>query len=181
MFFTKVNPMDDDHGMEETACDLNNPRITPHKNTWKPHQNSVLLQFEARSEERIAILSNTVTCNRPPQHTACSLHWESGMRENEGGAIPQGIVNPRIATCCTQSEFAQWSTRSAGTRRKDILWPTKRIAGLRGNLVQQRWLQNTRHTPFSWCSCPAPGHGPARPKPRPPGPDSPGPDRPGPA
>ena len=37
--------------------------------------------FGVRSEERIAILSNTVTCNRPLQHTACSLHWESGMHE----------------------------------------------------------------------------------------------------
>ena len=34
-----VNPMDDDHGMEETPCDLHNP-ITPDKNTWKPHQNT---------------------------------------------------------------------------------------------------------------------------------------------
>ena len=30
VFFTFVNPMDDDHGMEETPCDLNNPRITLH-------------------------------------------------------------------------------------------------------------------------------------------------------
>ena len=34
----------------------------------------ILVQFEARSEERIAILSNTVTGNRPLQHTACGLH-----------------------------------------------------------------------------------------------------------
>ena len=50
VFFTKVKPMDDDHGMEETPCDLNNPR--------KLHQNTVKkVQFEGRSEERIAILS----------------------------------------------------------------------------------------------------------------------------
>ena len=55
---------------------------------------SVLVQFEARSEERIAILSNTVTRNRSLQHTACGLCRESGMHENKGGAVPQGI--PRI-------------------------------------------------------------------------------------
>ena len=31
VFFTTVNPMDDDHGMEETPCDLNNPTITPYR------------------------------------------------------------------------------------------------------------------------------------------------------
>ena len=41
MFFTAVNPMDDDQSMEETRCDLAKPRIAPYKNTWTPHQNTV--------------------------------------------------------------------------------------------------------------------------------------------
>ena len=39
------------------------------------------VQFETRSRERIAIVPNTVTCNRPPRHTTSCLHRESGMHE----------------------------------------------------------------------------------------------------
>ena len=41
VFFTFVNPVDDDHSMEETPCHLTKPRIVPHTNAWKPHQNIV--------------------------------------------------------------------------------------------------------------------------------------------
>ena len=36
--------------------------------------------------------------------------------ENEGVALPKGTLNSKISTGCTQSEFAQRSTRS--TRRR---------------------------------------------------------------
>ena len=62
---------------------------------------------QARSGERIAILPNTVTCNRSPRHFARRLHWESGMYENEGGAVRKSTLNSKIATGCTPSEFAQ--------------------------------------------------------------------------
>ena len=90
MFFTAVNPMDEDESMEEIRCDLDKPRIAPYKNTWRPHQKySVLVQFEARSEETIAVSSNTISCNRSPQHTICDLLYrESGMHEDLGGTIP---------------------------------------------------------------------------------------------
>ena len=58
--------------------------------------------------------------------------------------MPQGIPITQVATCCTESEFAEWTTRSTRTRRKNILWPPNRIAEFQGNLLQQRWLQNTR-------------------------------------
>ena len=94
VFFTVVKPMDDDQSVEEILCDLDKPRIAPYKNTWRPHQKlCVLVQFEARSQERMAILSNTVTLNRSPQHTACYLYRESGKHENKGGAKPQGFSN----------------------------------------------------------------------------------------
>ena len=69
-FFTAVNPMDDDQSMEEIRYDLDKPRIAPYKKT---HQCSVLVQFKAPSEDRIAVLSNTITRNRSLQHTACDL------------------------------------------------------------------------------------------------------------
>ena len=64
VFFAAVNPMDDDQSMEEIRFDLDKPRIAPYKNTWRPHQKkSVLVQSKARSEERIAVSSNTITRN----------------------------------------------------------------------------------------------------------------------
>ena len=111
-------------------------------------KHSVLVQFKTRSEERIALLSNTITRNRSLQHTACDLYWESGMHEDEGGVIPQFTPIPKVASSYTESEFAKLTTGWTRTRRKNILWTPKRIAGFQGNLVQQRWLQNTRHTPF---------------------------------
>ena len=41
VFFTVTNPMEDDNGVGETPSDLNNPRITPYKNTWKPLRNTI--------------------------------------------------------------------------------------------------------------------------------------------
>ena len=98
--------------------------------------------------ERIAILPNRVTCSFCLEHTARLLHWESGMHENERGALSQDMLNSKIATGCNQSEFALRSTRSTRTRRKNILWPTQRIEEFRWNLEQHRWLQNSWHTPF---------------------------------
>ena len=43
---------------------------------------SVLVQFKARSEEGIAVLSNTITRSRSLQHTTCDLFCEGGMNED---------------------------------------------------------------------------------------------------
>ena len=40
MFFTTVNPMEDENCVEETSCDLTGPRFVLCKNTWEPHQNT---------------------------------------------------------------------------------------------------------------------------------------------
>ena len=45
-------------------------------------QYGVQVQFKARSEEMIAILSNTITRNRSLQHATCELYSESGMHED---------------------------------------------------------------------------------------------------
>ena len=41
MFFTIVNPMEDDNCMEETPCDFTKPRIVPYGHSWNPFQNTV--------------------------------------------------------------------------------------------------------------------------------------------
>ena len=41
VFFTEVNPMDNQDGLGETLCDLSRARIAPYKNTWKRFQDTV--------------------------------------------------------------------------------------------------------------------------------------------
>ena len=41
VFFTVVNPMDDEQGSRETFCDLSRARVALCKNTWKPLQDTV--------------------------------------------------------------------------------------------------------------------------------------------
>ena len=41
VFFTAVNPMDNQDGSGETQCDLAQARIASNKNTWKRFQNTV--------------------------------------------------------------------------------------------------------------------------------------------
>ena len=98
------------------------------KNSWNPPSKyGILVQFETRPRKKIAILPNKVACNRPLQRTACWLHRESDMHEDEGWDIPEGTLDSRSATGCTQIEFANRSTRSTWTGCKNIFWPTKRI------------------------------------------------------
>ena len=48
-------------------------------------KHNVLVQFKAPSEERIAVLSNTITRNRSPQQTTCDMYSESGVHEDQRG------------------------------------------------------------------------------------------------
>ena len=78
MFFTRVNPMEDENCMEETPCDL--------KSQWRntSSEYNTLVHFETRSRKRMAVLPNKVACSRPPRHTTSCLHREDGMHEDEG-------------------------------------------------------------------------------------------------
>ena len=71
-----------------------------------PSKYCILVQFEARPRERSAILPNAVTCSRSPQHTACSLHWESGTYENYGWALPEGTLDSESVTSRVKIELA---------------------------------------------------------------------------
>ena len=54
------------------------------------------MHFEARSEERIAILSNTVTCTCSLQHAALRLHWESGCVTTKEELFHKVCFTPRF-------------------------------------------------------------------------------------
>ena len=61
MFFTVVNPMDARQDLEEVQYDLDKSRIEVYKKHLENSPNyRVLVQFETRSEKRIAVLSNTI-------------------------------------------------------------------------------------------------------------------------
>ena len=99
-------------------------------------QFSILVQFGACSRERLAILPNTVTCSRSPQHMQLVLRkryvWKLRMSST-----------PRFAKL--REYHVSWSTKP---RRKIILGPIKRFEELRWNLEQRRWLQNFWHTTY---------------------------------
>ena len=145
VFFTVVNPMENQDGLGDTLCDLTQARIAPYKNTWKRlSENSKLVQFEARSTKRTAILSNKVKHSSPQWHNACRVHWQSDMHENQGSALWKGKRDSKTA-CCSHSYFAMWFTRSTCPRSKIILGIAKTCGELRRNPKQHCWLQNTRY------------------------------------
>ena len=64
MFFTAVNPMDDNQGLEEVQHDQDKPRIAVYKNTWTAQQNTVCwCNLKLAQTKRIAVLSNSIACN----------------------------------------------------------------------------------------------------------------------
>ena len=100
---------------------------------------SVLVQFRPRSEERIAILSNTITCNRSLQHTTCELHRKRyAWRLSRSYTIK--YTNLQGCSSYPEAEFAMWATGSTWAKSKKILWPPKRSGKLRRNPQRQRWL-----------------------------------------
>ena len=65
VFFTAVNPMYASQDLEEVQYDLDKPRITVYKKYLESSPKySILVQSEARSNKRLAVLSNTIARNR---------------------------------------------------------------------------------------------------------------------
>ena len=60
MFFTVTNPMDDDHGTEETPCDLTKTTIAPYKKTLAQQRG---LQFY-QTRSHAVVLYNTLPAVR---------------------------------------------------------------------------------------------------------------------
>ena len=75
VFCTAVNPMDDDQKYGRNSMQLGQAKArTIQKYLETSSKHSALVQFRARSEARIAILSNTITRNHSLQHTICDLY-----------------------------------------------------------------------------------------------------------
>ena len=66
-----------------------------------------LVQFTTRSEERIAVLSNTITRNRSLQHTTCDLYWESSMHEDWRRAKLRSIPVSKVPSSFTETKVGK--------------------------------------------------------------------------
>ena len=91
----------------------------PQEHLETPSKYCVLVQFEARSRERLAIfLTSAVACSRSLQHTTCSLHWESGMYEDTGWALPKGSLTPTVPRVVlkSSSQYGQQDPQSQDAR-----------------------------------------------------------------
>ena len=125
VFFTEVNPMDDDHREADGRRWTKGRAVQEYLETWSKH--SVLVQFETRSRERIAILWNKITCTRSLRHIACDLYWGSSMHEYWRGIIHQSILISKSPSSCVTSEFANWTAGSNRSTSKYILRSPQRV------------------------------------------------------
>ena len=82
VFFTAVNPMDDDQSMEEIRCDLDKPRIAPKKNTRRLHQNTVYWCNLKLAQKKGVQIYQTRSHAIVLHNTTCDMYWESGMHED---------------------------------------------------------------------------------------------------
>ena len=119
VFFTVEDPMDDEQGLRETFCDLSKARIAPHKNTWKPLQDTLcwcnLLPAQEGGLQFYHTRSNAVYLfdTLPAQFIETAI-----CMKTKRTALPK---RKRKTTCCSQSKFAVWITSSTQSRSKIIL------------------------------------------------------------
>ena len=90
--------MDDKRGLRETPF-----AICRNKNTWKNLQNTVLWCNLKLAQQRGLLYQTRSDAVVLLWHTACRVHWESGMHENWRTASSK---RERKTTCCAQSKFA---------------------------------------------------------------------------
>ena len=129
--------MDDKRGLRETPF-----AICRNKNTSKYLQNTVSRCNLKLAQQRGLLYQTRSDAVVLLWHTACKVHWESGLHENWRTASSK---RERKTTCCAESKFALWITRSTLSRSKIILGNTKRSAKLPVSRMQHRGLPNPRH------------------------------------
>ena len=74
VFFTVVNPMDNQDGLGETLCDLSKERIAPYKNTWTRFQNTVFWCDLKVAQQRGLQFIKQIKRSYSLRHTACRVH-----------------------------------------------------------------------------------------------------------
>ena len=99
VFFTMVNPMDNQDALGETLCDLSQARIAPYKNTWKRFQNTVfwcnLKLAQQRGLQSYQTRSNAVILydTLPAEFVEKAICMKAGDQLYEGQGV---ILRPRV-------------------------------------------------------------------------------------
>ena len=136
VFFTVVNPMDDEQGLRETFCDLSIARIAPYKNTWKPLQDTVcwcnLMLAQERGLQFYQTRSFAVTLydTLPAEfiEKAVCMKTEEQLYQRES-ARPRVVL--RTNSQCGSQDLPRQEARSS--------WEHKAMHGASGKLEATLW------------------------------------------
>ena len=149
VFFTVVDPMDDEQGSREAFCDSAQARIAPYKKYLETSSKySILVQVITGSRRGTAILPNKVQCSRTQRYTASKSHRESGIHENWRTAVPK---RTRKTTCCSQSKLAMCITRSTKSRTKIIFGEHNVMCEASGRRDATSWTTESQEYLFQQC------------------------------
>ena len=110
VFVTIVNPMEDEHCMEETPRDLTKPNIVSYNNTWKPYQNSVYWCNVKLVQEKGWLFYPTRSHAIVLYDTLPTVCIEKVVCMKTKDELYQ--LNSKSTANCTQIEFANRSTGS---------------------------------------------------------------------
>ena len=86
--------------------------------------------WSSLNKDDCSFLSNKIKRSYLLWHTACRVHLESVLHEDQGSASSKGKRDSKTA-CCSQSWFAMWFTRYICARSKTILGIATRCGELR--------------------------------------------------
>ena len=129
----------------ETTWQTKNRTRQKYMETSSKH--SVLVQFKACSEERIAVLSNTITRNRSLQHTASDLRWESDeMRWGTVSRATRQVYSKgpqQTARLLNINSYSDIQTRYNTTRQEEVY---SLFIIREQNQIMSRWKRQNRQT-----------------------------------
>ena len=124
-FFTIVNPMDNQNGSGETLCDLSQARIAPYKKLETLSEYNILVQSEARSTKRTAILSMSNAVNLYDTLPAEFIEKAICMKEDQRSALSKEsvVLRPRVVlkaiSQCGSQELLVQEARSSWESQQD--------------------------------------------------------------
>ena len=152
VFFTTVNPMDDDQSTEESLCDLDKPRIVPCRNTWMPHQNTVYwCNFKLAQKRGLQFYQTRshaiVLCNTLP---AICIEKAVCMKTEEDlfHKVHQSPRVPRIALKPVDNKInlikKQENPQTTTAHRKEVTEKPVAVASITGFLTYLFLLSNDK-------------------------------------
>ena len=135
VFFTAVNPMDEDQSMEEIRYDLDKPRIAPYKNTWRSHQNTVYWCNLKLAHKRGLQIYQTRSHAIVLHNTLLAICIEKAVcRKTEEELFHKVYQVPRVAL----KPNSQSGEQDNLIKKQENPQTTKRIGKLRRNPQQRR-------------------------------------------